>query len=49
MCKESPTLFWSYFEKIYSPFVSGLSVCILVALCVRMCVAGTNKFEDLSL
>ena len=34
----------SYFEKNGS-YVSGLSVCIYVALSVRMCVAGANKVE----
>ena len=35
----------SYFEK-NSSYVSGLSVCIFVALCVCMCVAGVNKVGD---
>ena len=32
----------SYF---FSSYISGLSVCIFVALCVRMSVAGANKVE----
>ena len=32
----------SYF---FSSCISGLSVCIFVALCVRMSVAGANKVE----
>ena len=32
------------FEK-NSSYVSGVSVCIFVALSVRMCVAGANKDE----
>ena len=35
----------SCFEKKNSSEVSGLSVCISVALSVRMCVAGANKVE----
>ena len=34
----------NFFEKI--AHVSGLSVCVFLALCVWMCVAGTNKVED---
>ena len=34
----------SYFEK-NSSYVSSLSVCIFVAFCVRLCVAGANKVE----
>ena len=34
----------SYFEKNIS-YVSGLSVCISVALCARISVAGANKVE----
>ena len=34
----------SYF---FSSYISGLSVCIFVALCVRMSVAGANKVEVL--
>ena len=33
-----------YFEKKNNSYVSGLSVCIFVALFVRMCV-GANKVE----
>ena len=33
----------SYFEKKNSSYVSGVSVCIFVALSVRMCVAGANN------
>ena len=36
----------SYFEKL-AQYVGGLSVCIFVALSVRMCVAGANKVEVL--
>ena len=32
----------SYF---FSSYISGLSVCIFVALCVRMSIAGANKVE----
>ena len=34
--------FFSYFKK-NSSYVIGVSVCIFVALSVRMCVAGANK------
>ena len=37
-------LFLSYFGE-NSSHVNGLSVCIFVALCVRMSVAGANKVE----
>ena len=37
-------LILSYFEE-NSSHVNGLSVCIFVALCVRMSVAGANKVE----
>ena len=44
------SLFWPYvviFEFFWknSSYVSGLSVCISVALCVRISVAGANKVE----
>ena len=42
--KTVPKTFLSYFEK-KNPYVSGLSVCISVALCVRISVAGANKVE----
>ena len=32
----------SYF---FSSYISGLSVCFFVALCVRISVAGVNKVE----
>ena len=37
------TVLLSYFEKKNSSYVSGVSVCIFVALSVRMCVAGANN------
>ena len=39
------TVLLSYFEKKNSSYVSGVSVCIFVALSVRMCVAGGNKVK----
>ena len=32
-----------FFSRTYSSYVSGVSVCIFVALSVRMCVAGANE------
>ena len=36
--------FWAILKK-NSSYVSGLRVCIFVALCVRISVAGANKVE----
>ena len=43
-CLHNVPLLLSYFEK-NSSYVSGVSVCIFLALSVWMCVAGANKVE----
>ena len=42
--KQNFFIYPSPLEK-NSSYVSGVSVCIFVALSVRMCVAGANKDE----
>ena len=43
--REEVFSFFSYFEKNSSYVICGVSVCIFVALSVRMCVAGGNQVK----